>query len=299
MATEMIGEAPRRAVRRGRGQAAEPQASVAQSAMETVAQVVAPPAVPGFDPAVEAKIDEQIQTIMATTRNVNTSITMQEIKLFPHHVEMNVNGLNKAISLLDFKRLLDEQLKVDTKLEPMCLPFNTYMFARSAGTLQIGCYYPERKMDLTHTNRYADEGKGKVYKGVIFPNLVITHTLSADQGVWKVTDSRYLVTDKKVTQLPEDQFVLDPKAGDRLWRVPFPNFYDEGRMCYGGNTMPNRFGNNLRGLDYYYTVIPQSPFNNDLGINVPSYMDNISGWFEFLTTQETFPYDKLSASRRH
>ena len=73
--------------------------------------------------------------------------------------------------------------------------------------------------------------------------------------------------------------------------MPYPNFYEDYRMCYGGNIVPMEFNNNLRGLAYYYDVITISPFNNDLGIPIRDY--DIPDWFNYLSQQEKFDYTKF------
>jgi hypothetical protein len=80
--------------------------------------------------------------------------------------------------------------------------------------------------------------------------------------------------------------------------MPFPNYYDSGNMCYGQNVMPVEFKNNLKGLDYYYDVIQQSPFNSDLGINITSYRDDIHGWFLHLQKMQGFDYSLISSRAR-
>lgn len=259
---------------------------------ELVAETVAVPLVEGVDKeiSIDERIDQQITKMMGSVRgNVNNMITVQEVKLYPNHVEVEVKGIKKAISWIDFKQMIDSQLQLETKLQTQALPYNTYVMAKSGSELHISCYYPERRMDLKHIDR---DVKPKLYKNCLLPNMVISHKLKLEDGHWKVADSRYFATNKKVTELPEDRILWAPEAYG--WRVPFPNFYNDYRMCYGGNTMPVRFTDNIRGLDYYYQIISVSPFNNDLGINVDS---TIPAWFQTLTEVDKFPYELLLTSR--
>lgn len=248
-------------------------------------------------PTTEDKaVDDQIEKIMTgSRRNVNAEILMQSVKLYPYHVEMEIGGIIKSISLMDFKEILDQQLQIDTKLEPMSLPPNTYLFAKGGGMLQLSCYYPERKATLKHGARY--DQNPLVYKNVLLPNVIITHTLKLEDNVWLVTDTRYLCTSRKMAQITEQTFMTRADKSTETYRMPFPNFYEDFRMCYGQNTPPMRYNNNLRGLDYFYQLIETAPFNSDLGINVPRFRDNIPGWFKHLQTVETFPYDMLSRAR--
>jgi hypothetical protein len=241
---------------------------------------------------VDEKINEQIENMMGQSRRA-AQIACQEVKIFPHHAEVEINGIKKAISLTDFKNIIDSQLQIESKLVPTALPVNTLLIARSASEFQISCYYPERKLDLKLDERsYDNPRQTKLYKGVQMPNIVISHKLKMDNGFWLVVDTKYMATSKRPTELPEDRILFAPE-GEGMWRVPLPNFYEHYGMCYGGNTMPMKHGNNLRGLDYFYQVLAESPFNFDLGINVRDM--TIPQWFKHLTEVEKFPYDKLTS----
>jgi len=260
---------------------------------ETVeTEVQQPPA------SIDERIDAAIQNLMngdAQLRRGSYSpptIPVQEVKIYPNYVEVELKGIKKAISMMDFKQMIDQQLQVESSLSMMALPYHTFLFAKSNTTLQLACYYPERKLDL----KYGDRGAAaKTYKGCQMPNVVICHTLKHDNGHWTVEhhNTRYWATSKKVTELPEDRMVQAPNRREGIWCMPFPNFYEDGRMCYGGNTMPVRFAQNLRGLDYYYQVISDSPFNSDLGlrnVNHDKYANGISEWFKYLQTLDAFDY---------
>jgi hypothetical protein len=215
-------------------------------------------------------------------RSSANQVPVQDVRIYSTHVEVEVKGIKKAISFVDFKALLDSQLQLETKMEMMALPYHCFMFSKSTREIQLACYYEERKMKLTHIS--------KSYNAAM-PNVIITHSLKQDGGFWIANNSFYFCTNKKVTELSETKL---PVAGDPgIYPMPFPNFYHEGRMCYGGNTMPVKFGSNLRGLDYYYQVISVSPFNNDLGLRVRKYQDNIPGWFAHLDKIDKFDYTLL------
>lgn len=284
--SEVLTPAPAPATRRRAGRQAT-------APIEATAPLEAPVTVevpPQLTP--EQRVEQQLAD-MLSTRSLTSTVEMQEVKLYPHHVELNVNGIDKAISLMDFKQLIDAQLQIESKLECMALPFNTYVFAKSASMIQLACYYPERKIDVKH-QASRDYGV-KEYKGVLMPNIIISHTLKLDGSNWLVTDSRYFATNKQVKQLPDNKIIESKVDQEGLWRVPTPNFYDDGRMCYGQNTMPVKYSHNLRGLDYYYAILSESPFNNDLGLNAAGFEGNPGKWFTHLQTVEKFPYELLTA----
>lgn len=68
-------------------------------------------------------------------------------------------------------------------------------------------------------------------------------------------------------------------------------------MCYGRNTMPVRFAEgSLRGFDWYYQYLFESPFNSDLGLYGVSGK-SVNEWFALLAERaangQTFPYSDL------
>lgn len=274
-------------------------ATVIVRAREATAQSQVPPSII-LPTAEDREVDEQIEKMMTNAgRNVNGLIQVQPVKLYPHHVELEINGVAKAISLMDFKQMLDQQLQVDTKLDPVQLPPNVYLFARAGSMLQLSCYYPERRATLRHGERGATKDRQKAVENVLLPNVIITHTLKQDNNHWLLTDSRFLACSKTINQITDGTFQTSASAEAGTYRMPYPNFYDDFRMCYGQNTPIMRYNNNLRGLDYFYQLIWEAPFNYDLGINVPTFQGRIPEWFKHLTTCEAFPYDLLSRRNTH
>lgn len=264
--------------------------------MSEIAEPIAAEAAPAL--TADQRVDAAITGLMSknvatpTARNPTAgTIPYQDCRIFSTHVELEVKGMKKSISLLDFKQTIDNQLQLESRMDTMQLPFGTYLMAKSANAMQMSVYYPERKLDLKHMS--GRDSKAKEYKGCAVPNVVIAFDLRFENKFWVVAQAKYFATNKKVTELPETPLTQqDARSG--VWAMPFPNFYDHGGMCYGGNTMPTRHANNLRGLDYFYDIISVSPFNNDLGLpGVPDYSGDIEGWFKYLQTLEKFDYTKL------
>lgn len=237
---------------------------------------------------ISAIVEEKLSGILTRVGRMN--IDSQPFTLFPNYVEIPINGVKKAISLLDFKMSLDRVLQTETKMEQLALPYNCFSFGKTASEIHLSCYHPEKIMEVSHISTHGD--KPTKYK-IPFPNTIISYTLRLQEAYWSLSQAKYFCTDKKVTQLPEGSIILSPSPAEGVWGLPFPNFYPEGAACYGGNTMPVKFTNNLRGLDYYYQVIFSSPFNNDLGVNSVQTRINPKDWFQKLAALKEFPYELL------
>lgn len=208
-----------------------------------------------------------------------------EFKLYGSYIEAKVDGIFKAISLGDFKEILDQILKIESgSLPAFILPPGTFHFAVTETAIQISCYYPESDRELRHV------GTSRVYK-VKFPNTIISHKLSKDKKQWKVVYTKYFSTSKSVFQLG-DSFITTTDTSKGIYLLPVPNMYDNGNMCYGGNTMPILHSQNLSGLNYYYDVIFASPFNNDLGVKAVRSGDS-RGWLEEWSKETSCPYNRF------
>lgn len=204
----------------------------------------------------------------------------------------NSSAIEKRISYEDFATIIGAitDRRTNHKMEGFQLPANCFYFARSSNEINLSCYYAERTATIKHVGSRSYEIK--------FPNTIISHKLvKHNTKDWKVQESRYFVTDKKVTVLPKT-FIFEVSANNRIWLFPFPNTYSEGRMCYGGNSMPTVFSeSNLAGLNWHYQFLFDSPFNNDLGIRSLANEPSITDWFRKLEKANKdntpFPYNEL------
>lgn len=213
----------------------------------------------------------------------------QTFKLLDTHVECSLpGGIVKAISFSDFKAVI-ESVVSDSSEEPnLFLPSNCFVFSKSSTDIKLSCYYPGEKREV----QYVKTRGGSASKMTIpFPNMIINFDLKNDNNRWVVANAQYLSTHKRLSQLP----LKRPKEGDEgVWIAPLPNTFGGGRMCYGNNSMPSGFTDNLRGLDWYFQFLFATPFNSDLSINSLKSSFSTSAWMEFLSECDEFPYDMLS-----
>lgn len=219
-----------------------------------------------------------------------SNVFAQEFKLLETHIETELtNGVKKCISLIDFYDALGKSLNVEDTIEPFFLPANTFCFGKSTGSAMITCYYPSERHIIKYVRGY---GSNPEDINIIFPNVIITHKLNKADDKWKVIETLFFATDKKVSQLPH-QFYTKPDVANHIWVLPFTNIYEGGRACYGSNSMPMVHTNNLRGLHYYYQFLHTAPFNNDLGVRSLKENMHPADWFDLLFKEDTFPYNKL------
>lgn len=214
-------------------------------------------------------------------------VDAQDVRLFSTHVEVTINNLKKNISLETFKEILDGMMvESDSTIPAFQLPYGCYSFAVSGTSMQIGCYYPSSKRTIIYK-----PGDREYKYEVVMPNVVIAHFLSKDKNQWVVDRTKYFCTSKTVTQLPE-ALLMQSDRGNNIFLIPISNMYDNGEMCFGNNTMPRRMTQNLRGLDYYYQILFDAPYNNDLGVKALRLGSPVD-WFPQWAECTEFPYQRL------
>lgn len=246
--------------------------------------------------------------IQKTTTKVHKDLNSEScIKaiLFSDRVSLESNrGITKEISISDYVTTLLTLVDLDARNETFQLPFGTFRFgSMSDGGKSLDCYFPETRKTITHTDTYGKDSTVTSHE-IPFPNTILSFTLrennDTSNGKFKVTSVKYFITKDSPTKLQDNISFserISSLSAKGLYLMPFTNFYNDGRMCYGNNTMPILFNYNLRGLEYYYQVIFSSPFNNDMGIKANAVKglsrDSPKKFYESLATFEKFPYECL------
>ena len=220
-------------------------------------------------------------------------VEVQEVKILSDHVSVSIgSGMEKILSIPDFISILSRSLgeSLDKKLNGFSLPSNVFYFASSATMLQISCYYQARVSEILY---FEDK------MSIVMPNVIISHVLEkTSESEWKVSTSKYFCTDLPVSRLPRE-FINSVQRSKHILLLPMSNTYESAQMCYGNNSMPSRMSEgNLRGLDWYYQYMFESPFNDDLGIIAIGHKLNPANWYKKLRTLakegEPFPYEDLN-----
>lgn len=217
---------------------------------------------------------------------------LQDVQIFSDHVRVTLTGgVTKVISLDDFRTILNTAIgqTEDTKLDGFNMPANVFYFAKSGSELQVSCYYPTRVAEIQYHSEHMK---------IVMPNVIVSHVLQKHGDKrWKVSNSKYFCTDFSVSRLPKD-FIYRVDHSRHIFLLPMSNTYYEAHMCFGHNTMPRDFQeNNLRGLDWYYQYMFESPFNDDLGV-IAIGSHHVRDWYKLLeklaSEGKPFPYSKLN-----
>ena len=213
-----------------------------------------------------------------------------------HRYSVNLrNGqYEKMISLQEFKEkfldnvsLIKSPNSINNTTRYILPPGVIYQSISGKGMTLI-CYYPERVTNI----KYYDEDYT-----IPFPALLIRYSLTKQDNdfVLPGCNITYSVCCVPLPQINASKLSDDfgPRSLPELGILPFPNCYSDGRVCFGRNQMPDRFNNDFRGLNYYYQVMLDSPFNDDVGVRVdPSCkISTPSQLFSELSKKTTFPYD--------
>lgn len=209
--------------------------------------------------------------------------------IFSNYVEVPFGETTKCISITDFiDALVINVENATTDPIPYTLPESCFAVNIVTGGIYINCYYPGERVILKHF--------GEEYS-IPGPNFVLYFSLipaAADPGAWQISVVKYFITDRTKTELiSAGTFFRSVSDTDRILQVPYPNFYNTGSMCYGKNSVPSLFRKKLQGLDYFYRIIYNSPFNDDLGIKGTKYNWRPTNWFKHLAALTAFPYEEM------
>lgn len=238
------------------------------------------------------KTFEQRFAELETDKTLEHSMEVLAAKLLPNCVEIELDSkTKKCISYSDFRDIIGKSINntSDIQVEGLLPPSGTIFLSQTVNQMRINCYYTGGVRKLLYSRGNMD---------IVVPNIIISHTLKKDAKDWIITATNYFCTDLPVSKLPRT-FISSISHKDHIFLLPMSNTYEGGNMCYGSNTMPVRFrDNNLRGLDYYYSYLWSTPFNDDLGIYAVGRGMSPSEWYSKLREHakkgEPFPYKALS-----
>ncbi len=243
-------------------------------------------------PSPASAFDQAVEALAASDRVNKEDFKGIPMIMFKDHVEVTLDkGVKRQISYQGLKELVDRSINVKEvvhQVEGMSLPSNIFFLSQSATELRMCCYYPGGNRDMFYNEE-------KIH--IVAPNIVISHTLRRESKDWIVSSSYFMCTDLPVSKLPKT-FIAGPDASKGIYILPMSNTYPEGKMCYGGNSMPARFKDNqFRGLDWYFKFLWETPFNSDLGIRAIGSVLDPHSWYKLLgklaKENKGFPYCDL------
>lgn len=222
------------------------------------------------------------------------------------------HGNKKNASYSDFFSsaigLFSDQLdNTDLQLEKSNIswPINTLASSTSTEMTQAGdlkrtmlftVYFPAFQVELRH--------RSTKYKDCSMPNILITFELTKTikKGVknstakWDVRKATYLCTPLELHEIDIPKPVVSRDHRKHIYTLAMPNMYGDGRMCYGANTIPSSFDDDVRGLTWYHNLLFESPFNSDLSVPGLKNGCECPSWLGRLRDKSTYPYWQLSNS---
>ena len=226
---------------------------------------------------------------------VPKTINYLNVRIFPNYVEVYENGVAKAISTQDFVQALSTGVTLAEQANSIAMPPGCFMFSKNSSMFEMNLYFPERTAEISFMS-YNDRNDYAETKYTIpIPNTILYIVGKIRDKSWDITSIQYFATPKTVGQFPIDRMITKYEPAIGVYRFPLPNMYDNNTMCYGNNSVLMRFPeNNLRGCEWYYQVITNSPFNADLSIRgVDSQYSSPRNWLEHLSELSAFPYELL------
>lgn len=219
-------------------------------------------------------------------------------------------------ALSEFRTLTPPQNMISLKILE-----ETLTNGKKKRMLRIMCLYPERTEKLVY-----EKSKGKpetaVQYRIRYPRILLCHSLNEDTtspGTWVWETTKYFVAvnpDPSAYTSNQSLFNGGGKEVSNVHGLPFNNCYDEGKICFGSVEFSRTMSfNALFQLDWMYTLLSQSPFNNDVGFQsrihpfltamqkypaLAPFKSKIEKngeqwWYSFLEFFEEFPYDMMRA----
>ena len=200
---------------------------------------------------------------------------MLSFNLKDDHVEVKRDAKEFVITYKDFRTFVNRICNETSSTDELCiLPKNCISLTSTTGkdiTVVLGIEEQRRKVILY----------GTTYD-IITPNHIFLIPLKEYEGT-----TSYSIGNTRL-------FLARPGSWTKRYTMPFPNVGKaDDYICYGGNNtnikVPRGDFSKLYNLVNIYW---ESPFNNHLWRHINGM--NEKQWFEYLSTQETFPYNLVS-----
>lgn len=226
------------------------------------------------------------------------------VNLYPTYAEVKLDNVLKPVTYSDLLGAISEHaegMMQAVNATPFIMPDNVLKFSVGANDMNIVMYYKEQigtcKMQMTRNGTRPEDNRFEDFT-IPMPNIVIDMHFKRNNNTWVASGVFYYATSLGPDNISIMSSCRDGLADRDLCLLPCSNLYEDGRMCYGYNTMPSGLGYNLRSLNYYYRVLFDSPGNNDLrvrGLNRHNEgLENIFSYLNALKQLKEYPYQILN-----
>lgn len=225
------------------------------------------------------------------------------------HVTLKCGTQTKTVTYQAFLEELSKNLAIEIKTERLALPPGTIFVSRSPAKIILATYNPGHIHEVTwDAENGADDAKRFTKFKIPLPNIVFQFELSLNK-MWHVSNYTSKITTLSA-EVVADCFnkglnlLANSGEGIKFFKTtPFPNVYNNGTMCMGGNTATiSMNSNDLRDLNRYYQILVDSPASSHIEIlNIsrehPAIKGKMAsgrdarGYFKALSELTEFPYD--------
>lgn len=164
-------------------------------------------------------------------------------------------------------------------LETPILPIGCIKYKEKGNHAIIITYHPEV--------RWNPKWRDAVYENCVRPAIIMCSTLYVNG------DGSFSLKSTQVFGIKDPSILINDNT--RLYRLPFPNIYDNGNVCWGGNSIAGSF-KILTGIGQYVDRVFNSNFNSDLFSNshVRQFgLETPGDVFAYLKDKEAFPQELL------
>ena len=214
----------------------------------------------------------------------NIVIDIDKVYVTYNSVAPGTDEVIKKTKFMSLDNLVSSIKSMDTSMATPILPNYCFSYSKSGNTHKYLLFSPACKTEISYRVSSGSDGVAR-YKNAFFPSFIITTTFNGGMGYCNV----YMV-DSNITS------VCDLRNNTVLYKMPFPNVYNDNRICWGYNFGSDNAMNN-RNCGLLVDIFKASTFNFDLFDDTFGKICRATGkstmeeYFTLLTTLEEWPED--------
>lgn len=241
------------------------------------------------------------------SKAASTAVPMLNAKMYPSHVQLS-NSAGEFIKDLNYQNFVAEllkQVKTETSSgKKTRLPFGTIFTEFSVDSGIVVIYHPAKRHDYRLSS---GDNKERTFN-IPLPNMVSEVSLGRRDKTFHMSLVKVYCTNLEPGIIASRyargfRYMGSDKKEGGVFAVPLTNMYDNGTICYGGNSLPTSIVEaDLTPLSRPYEILTEAPGNHDLSIRgvrrSSAFSEVLSGsfvkFFTYWATLQEFPYDNMT-----